>query len=165
MGTNWNDNFWAFPPFFRLKRGHNGVFLIILNFYDIFSEFFIMGQAGTDRNDNFYYHSISGFPTLLSLEKKAIMVFFNFLNFFFNFLEFFISGWVETDRNDNFYFHSLSSFPNLFWLEKKPKSCFFFCFFVFFFSIFLGFFITGRVGTDRNDNFYFHCFSGFPTFF
>ena len=127
----------AFPPFFRLKRGHNGLFFsIILNFYAIFSEFFIMGRAGTDRNDNFYYHSISGFPTLLSLEKKAIMVFFNFLNFFFNFLEFFISGWVETDRNDNFYFHSLSSFPNLFWLEKKPKSCFFFFFFLFFFLFF-----------------------------
>ena len=34
-----------------------------------------------------------------------------------------------------------------------------------FFAIFLEFFITGPIGTDWNDNFYFHYFSTFPSLF
>ena len=44
-------------------------------------------------------------------------------------------------------------------LDSKDAIMVFFNF-LNFFAIFLEFFITGRVGVDRNDNFYFHSFSG-----
>ena len=46
------------------------MFFNLLNFSAIFLEFSIMGRVRTDRNDNFYFHSSSGFPNLFGLEKK-----------------------------------------------------------------------------------------------
>ena len=108
------------------------------------------------------------------------MVFFKFLNFFAIFLEFSITDLVGTHQNDFFFLlsrpfptyiglkscqliFSYSAFPNLFSLflglpqhilPRKEA--------IIVFSIFLEFSTTGRVGTPRNDFFYFLSFSAFP---
>ena len=85
------------------------------------------------------------------------------LQFFFNFFaicsEFSITHLVGTKRNETIiYIFSLSRpFPTNFCL-KRSHNCIFFNF-LNFFAIFYEFSITRRVGTKRNDNFYFSCFS------
>ena len=54
---------------------------------------------------------------------------------------------------------SLTYFCNVFWLEMKPQRYFLI------FLIFLEFSITHRVGTKRNDNFYFLSFPAFSSIF
>ena len=118
-----------------------------------------MHRVGTERNDNFYFHSLSDF-TNQKASNEAIMVSFNFLNFFAIFLEFSITRRVEMERKDNFHFLSLSQpFCNVFWLEMNPQWYFLI------FLIFLEFSITHRVGTKRNDNFYFLSFPAFSSIF
>ena len=118
-----------------------------------------MHRVGTERNDNFYFHSFSNF-TNQKASNEDIMVSFNFLYFFAIFFEFSITRRVEMERNDNFYFLSLSQpFCNVFWLEMKPQRYFLI------FLIFLEFSITHRVGTKWNDNFYFLSFSAFSSIF
>ena len=70
-----------------------------------------MHRVGTERNDNFYFHSFSDF-TIQKASNEDIMVSFNFLYFFAIFLEFSIMQRVGTERNDNFYFHSFLDFTN-----------------------------------------------------
>ena len=84
------------------------------------------------------------------------------MNFFAFCLEFSIPGQVGIDWNDNFYFLSFSTYANLFWLEKKSYWCFLI---VWIFLLFLEFFITGRVGTDRTILFIFSLYRPFPTCF
>ena len=99
------------------------VFCNFLIFFAIFSEFSILGQGGTDTNDNFYFLSFSAFLNLFWFEEKPLYCFLIF-RIFSIFLEFFITSRVGIDRNDNFFFFSFLAFPNLFWLEKKPPWCF-----------------------------------------
>ena len=216
VGADRNDNFYfhsfsGFPYLSWIEKKQKSGFLIFWIFLLFFFEFPIMVRVGTDRNDNFNFHCFSGFPNLFLAWKEAKIMFFKFLNYFAFFLEFLITGRVWTDRNGNFYFHSFSVFPNLFLLEKKQKSCFliFWIFLPFFwnslqwvgyeligtiifivtlsrafltffgmkrsknhvfnflnfFAFILEFLIMSRVGTDRNDNFYFHSFPVFPNLF
>ena len=87
------------------------------------------------------------------------MVFFNFLNFFEIF--YFASG-----RNETEWYFLYSLFldlyqPILAWNEAIMV----FFNFLNFFAIFLEFSISRRVGTERNDNFYFLSFSAFFNLF
>ena len=77
-----------------------------------------------------------------------------FLLFVWNFL---LRIGLEGNETIVFIFVSFSAISNQFLLEKKPQQ--FFSNFLNFFAIFYEFSITRRVGTKRNDNFYFPCFS------
>ena len=92
--------------------------------------------------------------------KEAIMVFLNFFAIFFGIL-YNGSGRYWSEQEFLFSLFLDLSHPVLAWKEAIMV------FFIFlkFFAIFLEFFISGRVGTDRNDNFYFHSFSAFPNLF
>ena len=46
------------------------MFFNFLNFFAIFLKFSIPDRVGTDRNDNFYFHSFSAFSNLFWPEKK-----------------------------------------------------------------------------------------------
>ena len=137
------------------------MFFNFLNFFVISLEFYITDRVGTDRNDNFYFHSFSTFPNLFWLEKKPSWC---FLIFFFSY--FFGILYAGSGKNSTELFFLFSLFqsysqPILAWKEATMV----FFNFLNFFAIFLEFSITGRVGTDRNDNFYFHSFLTFPNLF
>ena len=118
-----------------------------------------MHRLGTERNDNFYFHSSSDFTDQKSW-NEAIMVSFNFLNFFAIFLEFSITRRVGMERNDNFYFLSFTAFLQCILVWNEATRVFFN-----FFVIFLEFSITHREGTKQNDNFYFLYFPAFSSLF
>ena len=111
---------WPFPPYFVFKGSHNGFFFNFLNILAIFFEFCITDGIGTERNDNFYFHSFSFFSTLFWIQKKPQRYFIIFWFFFATFLEFSITLRVRTKQNDNFYFLSFSALYILFWLEMTP---------------------------------------------
>ena len=180
--THRNDFFYflsfsAFPNLFWLEKFPKWWFLVFLFFFAIFWNFLLRVRQDLIGTIFFFFCFLFFFPLFLGLPqlilawKEATMVFFNFfLNFFATFFEFSITGWVGTHWNDFFcffFFLSFSAFPNLFSLfldlpqhilPRKEA--------IIVFSIFLEFSITGRVGTPRNDFFFFFSLSWpFPTYF
>ena len=85
------------------------------------------------------------------------MIFFEFFCFFFG-IFYYAWGRNETERQDLFSF-----FPGLFQpiLALNEAVMVFFNYF----AIFLELCITRQVGTERNDNFYFHSFLAFSKLF
>ena len=79
----------------------------------------------------------------------AIIMFFNFLHFFG--IPYSVSGWNGSERE--FFFSLILSLSRLIlaWNEATMM----FSDFLNFFAIFLEFLILGRVGMDRNENFFF----------
>ena len=92
--------------------------------------------------------------------NEAIVVFYNFLNFFSHFFEIFYNA-VELERNGMiiFIFPLSKPFPTYFGLKVGHNGI------SSFFAIFFRFYITRRMGTKRNDNFYFLSFSAFSYLF
>ena len=135
------------------------VFFNFLNFSAFLLEFSITRCVGTERTDNFYFFSFSALSNLFWHERKPkwyILIFSILLLFFWNFQ--FRAG---LERNETIIF--IFSFSHLFQTYfgfKRIHNCI-----LYFFAIFLEFSITRRVGTKRNDNFYFLSFSSFPTYF
>ena len=167
VGTHQNDFFFLlsrpFPTYICLKSCQSGGFLFF-ELFCYFLEFSITSWEGIHWNDFFVFCFLFslflGLPQLVLAWKDATMVFFNFFEFFAIFFEFSITGQVGTHWND-FFFLSYSAFPNLFSLflgllqhilPRKEA--------IIVFSIFLEFSITGRVGTPRNDFFFFSRFLG-----
>ena len=128
----------------------------------IFYEFCIMDGIGAERNDNFYFLSFSFFSTLFWLQKKPQRYFIIFWFSFVIFLEFSITLRVRTKQNDDFYFLFLSLVqPILAGNDAILVLRQFFDFFYYFFGIFY----YARVGTERNNKFYFLSCSAFSSLF
>ena len=152
----------SFLTYFGLKWSCNGIFQFF-EFFAIFLEFSITGRVGKKRNDNFYFLAFSAFFNLLWLEKMpwwCFLIFWICLLLFCNFLL-----RVGQERNGViiFIFSLSQSFLTYFGLKWSCNGIliFFLIFFLICFLIFLEFSFTGRVGTKRNDNFYFLSFSTF----
>ena len=128
----------------------------LLNFFAIFLEFSLSRQVGTKRENNFNLLSLSLFQPILAW-NHAIMVFFIFLNFYATFLEFSITHRVGTERNGN----TISIFalsrpvPTFLGLKRSHNGVF----------LFFELSLMPRVGTKRNDCFYFLFFSAFSNLF
>ena len=122
-------------------------------------EFSITHWVGKKRNDNLYFCLFLDHFRPIFACKEATTVFYNFLNFFAICLEFSLTHWVGTKRNETIIciFVFFSAISNQFLLQKMPQL--FFSNFLNFIAIFYEFSISRRVGTKRNDNFYFPCFS------
>ena len=138
------------------------VFFNFLNFFTIFMVFSITLRVETVRNENFYFLSFSAFSNLFWLVMKSQWYFLLFLNFFLFFWNFLLR--IGQERNGTIIFNSL------FLLRCQPifaRNVFVLVFFNFlnFFVIFLEFSVTHRVGTKRNDNFYFLSFSSFSNLY
>ena len=128
-------------------------------FFGIF--YFVLGRNGAEWE--FLFCLFLGLFLPILAWNDAIIV---FLNFFAFVLEFSVTRRVGTKLNDNFYFISFPSFSNLFLAWNEAVMVFFnFLNFFKFFSIFLEFPISRRVGTERNDNFYFLSFLAFSNLF
>ena len=91
------------------------------------------------------------------------MVFFNLLNFFAIFFYFLLRFGLERNGTIIFIFSFSQPFPTYVGL-KWCRNGFFFIFFIFL-LFFLKFSIARRMGTKRNDNFYFLYFSAFSNLF
>ena len=133
------------------------VFFNFLNFFAIFLEFSISRRVGTERNGMTV--AFSAFSNLFWLEMKPeryILIFWILLLFFWNFK--LRLGW-ERNVTIIFIFSLSRHFPinfGLKWCHNGILNVF---------AIFLEFSITSRVGTERNDNFYFLFFSAFFNLF
>ena len=127
------------------------------NFLAIFMEFSITLRVRTERNYNFYFHSFSSVPNLFWLKMNTYWYFFNFFDIFFLIL-YYPSGRNETERWFLFSIFLIPYCPILAWNEAIMI-------FLNFLAIFMEFSIALRVGTKRNDNFYFHAFSAFSNLF
>ena len=99
------------------------MFFNFLNFFSIFSEFYIPDWIGIDRNDFFFSLILSQSHPVLAW-KEAIMMFFNFLNFFAIFLEFPIPGRVGMDQNKNFFFSHSQPLSSRFALKRSHNDVF-----------------------------------------
>ena len=134
-----------------------------LNFFCFFLEFSNTSWVGTHWNDFFlflfFFSSLSRPSQLILAWKEATMVFFYFFEFFCYFFWIFYFGLGRNSLERSFFSLSYSAFPNLFSLflglpqHILPRKAA-----IIVFSIFLEFSITGRVGTPRNDFFFFFCF-------
>ena len=124
-------------------------------------EFSITLRIGTKRNDNFYFLYFPSYSNLFWLIKPHwyFLIFLIFLPFFWNFLSRLGKEWNGTII---FIFLVCILFQPI--LARKEFIMVFFNF-LNFFVIFLEFSITHRVGTKRNDNFYFLSFSSFSILF
>ena len=102
-----------------------------------------------DPNDNFFSLSFSASPVALWLEKKpywCFLIFSIFLLFFWNSL--FRVG-LEWIRTIILFFSHSRPFPSRFGFKRSHIDVFeFFCY------LFLEFYIPGRLGIDRNNNFF-----------
>ena len=137
------------------------VFFNFLNFFPIVFEFSITLQVGTKRNGKFYILSFSAFSKLFWLEMMPKWYCWIFLLFFGNFL--LRVGWERNRTKRQFLF---SLFLCVFQLILSWKEAIIvFSNFLNFFAIFLEFSIMRRIGTERNDNFYFFPFSAFSNLF
>ena len=129
-------------------------------------------ELGRNSSERFFFYFcffsplFLGLPQLILAWKDATMVFLNFFEFFAIFFEFSITSRVGTHWND-FFFSLLLSISKLIFLflglpqHILPRKAA-----IIVFSIFLEFSITGRVGTRRNDFFFFFSLSRpFPTYF
>ena len=125
-----------------------------MNFFTIFLEFSITRWVGTKQNDNIYFFSFSAFSNLFSLQMKPywhFLIFWIFSQFFWNF-----KLCVRLGQNETiiFIFSFSLPFPNYFGLKWCHNGIF-----LLFLLFFLAFPIPRRIGTARNDNFYFLPFS------
>ena len=123
-------------------------------------------RVGLERNGTtiFFFFICQPIPTYFGLKRSHNRVFEFFKNFRYFFGIFFYTlGWNETEPQ--FLFLYFSAFSNLFWLDMKPQ--WYYLIFLFFFFFFLEFFITRRVGTERNGKtiFIFSLSRHFPTYF
>ena len=133
-----------------------------LKFFIFFWNFLF--RVGWERNGtSIFIFSISRhFPTYFGIKWSHNCIFWFFL-FFFSFFGIFYypSGWKGMERQFLFFlFHGISQ-PILAWNEAIMV----FFNFLIFFSLFLEFYISRRVGTERKDNFYFRSFSSFSNLF
>ena len=145
------------------------------NFFCYFLEFSITSWVGTHRNDFFLFFPLFlGLPQLILAWKEATLVFLNFFEFFCYFFWIFYYGSGRNSLERFSFFLSYSAFPNLFSLFlglpqhilPRKEAIILFSIFLNFFTIFLEFSITSRVGTPRNDFFFFFSLSRpFPTYF
>ena len=131
-------------------------------FFSLSLEFYISLRVGTERKYNFYFRSFSSFSNLFGCKKSHNGVFL-FFEFFYNF--FWIISYASC-RNETKRLFLFSLFFGLFhpvlaWNEAVMV----FLNFYNFFAIFFEFSNTRRVGTKRNDNFYFHFLSDFSNLF
>ena len=133
------------------------MFFNFLNFFAIFVEFRITGWVGMDQNEIFFSLIFSASPVPLWLEKKPYWCFFNCFCYFSR-IPYSVSGWNGSERE--FFFSLILSLSRLIlaWNEATMM----FSDFLNFFAIFLEFLILGRVGMDRNENFFFLSFSACP---
>ena len=125
------------------------VFFLIFSLF--FLEFSVTRRIGTKRNYNLYFLSFSTFSNQFWLEMNPQWYFFGIF--------FYASGRNETKRKFLFSIFLLLFRPILVWNEAVMV--FFECFRFFF----LEFSVTRRIGTKRNYNFYFLCFSSFSNQF
>ena len=112
------------------------------------------GSNGSEREFFFSLNLSLSHPVLG--RNIAIIMFFNFLHFFG--IPYSVSGWNGSERE--FFFSLILSLSRLIlaWNEATMM----FSDFLNFFAIFLEFLILGRVGMDRNENFFFLSFSACP---
>ena len=138
-----------------------------MNFFAVVLEFSISHRVGTERNNNFYFLSISYFPTSFGLKQihNGVFLFLEFFCYFF-LICYFVLGRNETER-----WFLFSVFLGLFQhiLDWNEAIMVFFNF-QNLFAILLKISISRRVwternGTERNDNFYFRSFSTFSNLF
>ena len=144
-----------YQTYFGLKRIHNGIFFIFL-------QFSITRRVGTKRNGNFYFPSFSSFSYLFWLEMKPYWYFLNFRIFLLFFLNFQFRVGLKRNGTIIFIFSLSRPFPTCFDLKESYNGIFNF---LNFFAILLEFSITRSGGTERTDNIYFFTFSAFSNLF
>ena len=160
-------SFSASPNQFWLEKNLWQCFLIFWIFLLFFWNFCY--RSGRNTSERFliyfilfYFLSFSAFRNIFWLENKLWWCFLNFwifLQCFFNFL----LRSARTPPKRFFFFSPSRPLPTNFGLKRHYDGVFlFFEFFCYFFRIF----ITGRVGTHRNDFFLLFSLSWpFPTYF
>ena len=134
----------------------------LLNFFVIFFEFSLMRRVGMKQQDNFYFLSLSLFQPVLAWNAAEIvffLIFWKILLFFWNFL---LRIGMEQNRTIISIFSISRPFPTYFGLKWSHNGI---VWYFDFFATFMEFSITRRIGTKRNDNFYFHSSSTFSTLF
>ena len=134
------------------------VFLNFWNFFSMFLEFSITCRVGTKRNDNFCFPSFSAFFNVFWLEMKSQWYSFNFFKFLLFFWNFPLHVMLERNMTIVFILSLSQRFPPYFGL-KLSYNCFYNS--LNFFAICLKFSKPHWVGTKRNANLYFICFSAF----
>ena len=132
------------------------------HFFANFLEFFITRRMGTKRNDTFYFLNSSAFSNRFWLGMKPqwyFLIFWFFFSFFGIF--YYLSGKNGMERQFLIFLFLGLFQPILAWNEAITVSFNL----LNFFAIFLEFSITHRVGTERNNNFYFFSFPAFSNLF
>ena len=145
--------------------------MAFFNFWNFFAIFFGIFYYALDRNGMELKFLFSLFLNLyrpILARNEAIMLFFNFLKILVILMEFSITLRAGTKRNDNFYFHFFiftfsRPFP-IYFGSKWSHNCIFWIFWIFFY-MFWSFYIRRRIGTKRNDKFYFLFFKSFSILF
>ena len=155
VGTKLNDNiyflsFSAFSNLFWLQMKLYWHFLIFWIFLQFFGNFNLCVRLGRNETIIFIFSLSLPFPNYFGWKWCHNGIFFLLFWYFFG-IFYNVSG-----RNETIIFiFSLSwPFPNYFGLKWCHNGIF-----LLFLLFFLAFPIPRRIGTERNDNFYFHPFS------
>ena len=136
-----------------MERNDNFSFLLFLFFCYFFWNFLLRISLELNGMMIFIYSLSQPFPTYYGLKWSCygiiLIYWIVFLRFFWNFLLRAGQEWNDISQ------------PILAWNEAIMV----FFNFLIFFSLFLEFYISRRVGTERKDNFYFRSFSCFSKLF
>ena len=158
FGMDKNENFffltiWASPVPFWLEKKPYWCFFI---FFCYFSRIPYSGSGSNGLEREFFFSLNLSLSHPVLGRNIAIIMFFNFLHFFG--IPYSVSGWNGSERE--FFFSLILSLSRLILAWNEATTMFFD--FLNFFAIFLEFLILGRVGMDRNENFFFLSFSACP---
>ena len=138
------------------------VFLKFLNFLLFFWNFLFLVEQGRNRTLIFFFSLSQPFPSYLGLKWSHNCIFW----FFWIFFSFFGIFYYQSDRKGTEWQFLFFLFLGIFQpISAWNEATMVFFYFFYFFSLFLEFYISRRVRTERKDNFCFLSFSSFSNLF